>query len=341
MKNNLILSPSGVGSFMAILLVFLFIGKTINAQITIHTIGLKNTSELIGFFRHSAASPPLISAHRGGSRVGFPENCLATFENTLQYMPAIFEIDPRLTKDSVAVLMHDATLDRTTTGKGKLADYTWEELKKIRLKDKEGNVTPYPISTLDEVLEWGKGKTIFVLDDKDLPYKMVAELLRKHNAFANTLMTTRNAKIAKQFYQLDNRFVFEAYVFDMEDVAEYEAEGIPWSHVMAYIGPKDIPENAPLCRELNKRGVKAMISGAPSIDKEFLAGKTTAYNDAFSHGIEIFESDQPVQAAIQTSGLQSQGKKKLKFYGKKEIPLNEIKFQPTPVAGEKEINLKK
>ena len=41
---------------------------------------------------------------------------------------------PRLTKDSVIVLMHDATLDRTTSGKGKLADFTWNELQQIRLQ---------------------------------------------------------------------------------------------------------------------------------------------------------------------------------------------------------------
>jgi glycerophosphoryl diester phosphodiesterase len=47
----------------------------------------------------------------------------------------MFEIDPRITKDSVVVLMHDATLDRTTTGTGRVADHTWAELQQLRLKD--------------------------------------------------------------------------------------------------------------------------------------------------------------------------------------------------------------
>lgn len=62
-------------------------------------------------------------------------------------MQAFFELDPRLTKDSVIVLMHDTTIDRTTAGKGKLAEYTWEELQSFRLKDSEGNPTPYKIPT--------------------------------------------------------------------------------------------------------------------------------------------------------------------------------------------------
>ena len=46
------------------------------------------------------------------------------------------------------MIMHDATLDRTTNGTGKIADYTWEELKKLRLKDPEGNVTDNNLSFL-------------------------------------------------------------------------------------------------------------------------------------------------------------------------------------------------
>ena len=83
-----------------------------NAQIVIHTININNREELTDFFRYEENNSPLISGHRGGARIGFPENCIATLENTLQYTPAIFEIDPRLTKDSVVVLMHDGTLDR-------------------------------------------------------------------------------------------------------------------------------------------------------------------------------------------------------------------------------------
>ena len=50
---------------------------------------------------------------------GYPENCIETFENTLSHMPSFFEIDPQMTRDSVIVLMHDPTIDRTTTGKEK------------------------------------------------------------------------------------------------------------------------------------------------------------------------------------------------------------------------------
>ena len=106
----------------------------------------------------------MVSGHRGGYEEGYAEICIVGLENVLTLMPAFFEIDPRLTKDSVIVLMHDATLDRTTTGKGKIKDYTWEELQSLRLKDHSGKVTDCRIPTLEEVIVWSKGKTIFYFD---------------------------------------------------------------------------------------------------------------------------------------------------------------------------------
>ncbi len=55
---------------------------------------------------------------------GYPENCIESCEKTLSMMPTFFEIDFSFTKDSVMVLMHDLTIDRTTNGKGRVADYT-------------------------------------------------------------------------------------------------------------------------------------------------------------------------------------------------------------------------
>ena len=109
---------------------------------------------------------PLISAHRGGPYPGFPENAIETFENISNYIPTIIECDVSMSKDSILVLMHDKTLDRTTTGQGNITDLTYEELKKLQLIDNNGNVTSYQIPTLEEVLVWGKDKMLFTLDVK-------------------------------------------------------------------------------------------------------------------------------------------------------------------------------
>src|SRR6185369_1446845 len=118
--------------------------------------------------KYTGESLPLVSGHRGGAAVGFPENCIATFEHTLANTFAMLEIDPRYAKDGAIVVHHDPTLERTTTGKGRVVDMTLQELKQLRLKDTEGNRTEFQIPTLDEVLDWARGKTIVVLDQKDV-----------------------------------------------------------------------------------------------------------------------------------------------------------------------------
>src|SRR6185369_5930457 len=113
------------------------------AKAPLHRIDPKTAEGLRKILAYSAERLPVVSAHRGGPQAGFPENCIATFENTLQHTYAFLEIDPRLTKDGAIVVLHDPTLERTTTGRGKLADLTLAEVRKLRLKDPQGNVTPY------------------------------------------------------------------------------------------------------------------------------------------------------------------------------------------------------
>jgi len=177
-----------------------------------HILKIQNSQELHQFFRYTGADIPLISGHRGGTIKGYPENCIATFENTLRHTPAFFEIDPRLTKDNVIVLMHDATLERTTTAKGKVSDYTLAQLKELKLKDIFGNVTKFGIPTLEEVIVWSKGKTILNLDKKDVPLPMMAAKLRELGAEANVMLTVHTAAQAKFYYEDNNKRMFSAFI---------------------------------------------------------------------------------------------------------------------------------
>src|SRR5688572_20012996 len=89
-----------------------------------HRLDPRTPEGLRELFRRTGEPLPVLSAHRGGPMKGFPENCLATFSNTLQHTFSLMEIDPRYTKDGEIVLFHDATLERTSTGRGRVADLT-------------------------------------------------------------------------------------------------------------------------------------------------------------------------------------------------------------------------
>lgn len=82
-------------------------------------------------FKPTGEPLPLLSAHRGGAGRGLPENCMATFEATVQRGWSLLEIDLRTSKDGVIVLMHDPTLDRTSNGTEPIKDRTLAELREL------------------------------------------------------------------------------------------------------------------------------------------------------------------------------------------------------------------
>src|SRR5690606_8715002 len=276
----------------------LFITPLLAQEQKLHTISIKHPKQLHKFFSYDANAPVVISGHRGGMTAGFPENSIATFENTLRFTPAFYEIDPRLTKDSVIVLMHDATLGRTTTGRGKLADYVWEELDEFRLKDKDGIVTAYKIPTLEEVINWARGKTILNLDVKDVPPEMTANLIKTLNAWAFVMLPVHSPEQALFYLKKNSQSMFSAHIRTVEQFHAYDKAGIPWKQVMAYIGPTVRPENKTLYDLLHTKGVKCMISSASSYDKlATKAERAEAYKNIVLDGADVLESDYPIEVA--------------------------------------------
>jgi len=265
---------------------------------SLKVISLDNTNAFHEFFRFKEGNSIIISGHRGGMVEGFPENSIATFENTLKHMPAFYEIDPRLTKDSIIVLMHDATLDRTTTGTGKVSDYTWEELKKFRLKDPQGNVTEFGLPSLAEAIEWARGKTILNLDKKDVPFEMTAAIIKEHKAEAFMMLTVHSPEEARFYLDKNPNSMFSAHILTTEMFDRYDKAGIPWSQVMAYIGPNVKPENQKMYALLHSKGVKCMISAASTYDKLPTTNeRAEAYRKIALDGADVIETDLPIEVS--------------------------------------------
>lgn len=106
----------------------LFLGCQSVTQLSSPTIEISDVQAAQDFYFWTEDRIPMVSAHRGGPYPGFPENAIETFENVSKQTPAVIEFDVAISKDSVLVLMHDNTLERTTTGSGKVIDHTYAEL---------------------------------------------------------------------------------------------------------------------------------------------------------------------------------------------------------------------
>ncbi|MDB4947783.1 MAG: hypothetical protein JWM27_432 [Gemmatimonadetes bacterium] len=107
------------------------------------------------------AGGPLLIAHRGGSALA-PENTLAAFRRALAWWRAdLLEIDVHATRDGHAVVIHDDAVDRTTEGRGRVADLTLAQVQALdaghRFTPDAGKTFPFrgrgvAIPTLREVL---------------------------------------------------------------------------------------------------------------------------------------------------------------------------------------------
>jgi glycerophosphoryl diester phosphodiesterase len=102
-------------------------------------------------FHPQAGARAAVAAHRGGALL-WPENSLLAFRNAAALGADYLELDVHLSRDGEVVVIHDPTLDRTTSGTGPVRDRTVDELRALRLRDRHGMVTAETIPTLDEVI---------------------------------------------------------------------------------------------------------------------------------------------------------------------------------------------
>jgi len=130
-----------------------------------------NTFKVYEFIERTGGFPAHC-CHRGGSGDFGPENTMYNFRRCVwEFNTQIIEIDLALTKDEHLVIIHDEKVDRTTNGKGRVIDYTLDELKKLdaashyaHLKDQKISIPTFK-EFLDEFIP--EPNLVFFLDFKD------------------------------------------------------------------------------------------------------------------------------------------------------------------------------
>lgn len=127
-------------------------------------------------------------AHRGAADSA-PENTLAAIGKALEGPAEFIEIDVHRTRDGQVVVMHDATVDRTTNGQGKIADLTLAELRQLDAGSWfDPGFRQEKVPTLEEVLALVNGKKKLLIEIKkgDDYYEGIEEhtleLIRQHKA---------------------------------------------------------------------------------------------------------------------------------------------------------------
>lgn len=128
---------------------------------------------------------PMVIAHRGFSG-RYPENTLRAFNEALKLPVDAIELDVRRTKDSVLVVIHDETVDRTTNGRGRVRNLNWSEIQKLDAGSWKGSeFAGERIPRVEEALKLINGqKAVFLEIKEPETAEQVIRTLRRLDAFS-------------------------------------------------------------------------------------------------------------------------------------------------------------
>lgn len=140
----------------------------------------------------------MIFAHRGDWR-NAPENSLQGYQNCIDEGIDGIEIDIQESKDGELIILHDATLERTTTGKGVVREKTLFELKELYLKNSLGRKTRHKIPTYRQVLQLCKGKILIQVDKWQKSRDKVLRIAEEEGCLKQIILRgTSDSKKAKE-----------------------------------------------------------------------------------------------------------------------------------------------
>ena len=146
----------------------------------------------------------LAIAHRGDWQ-NAPENSLAAIRGAIAKGAELVEIDVQSTADGHLVIVHDATIDRTTTGRGTVCELDLHAVRATRLRAGEGGsaaaITDMMVPTLAEALEEARGRVVLNLDTKyardlDAVVAMVKQMGSEADVLIKSPINTQDERIA-------------------------------------------------------------------------------------------------------------------------------------------------
>ena len=176
-------------------------------------IGVLNAQDRIASLRnnllHDDTHSVLVVSHRADWR-NAPENSLQAIKNCMAMGVDMVEIDLKKTKDGQLILLHDKTIDRTTTGKGNPEDYTLAELRQFRLRNGAGHKTDHVIPTFEEVMTLCKGKILVNVDKGYDYFKDAYAILEKTGTVQQCIM---KAGLPYEQVRKENGEVLEKMIF--------------------------------------------------------------------------------------------------------------------------------
>tara|TARA_Y100000296_G_scaffold78915_1_gene102266 strand:- start:65 stop:727 length:663 start_codon:yes stop_codon:yes gene_type:complete len=137
--------------------------------------------------------------HRGAPGY-LDENTIEGFKKALALKCDMIEFDVRKCKSGEIILMHDRRVTRATNGRGFVRNLEYKDLKKLKTNN------GYKIPTLDQALQYLKGKCKIIIHIKDKKsYPIIVALVEKHKLTKDVILSSYKTRVLKKIKQIDSR----------------------------------------------------------------------------------------------------------------------------------------
>ena len=250
-------------------------------------IAQAQVDEIRANFLDADSKVVLVASHRA-AHLKFPENSIPAIQRAIELGVDIIELDVKVSKDGIPMLMHDGTIDRTTTGSGMPSDYTYQELKQFRLIHK-GDTTDQLIPSFEEALKLIKGKVMVDIDLKTDQLDPIIEVIQQNGCedhvffFDSDYEALQYVKDANPAFYLMPR----AYSYEMADsaIVRFKPEVV---HIDFKFYTPEVVQLIKLNDAriwINSLGLPDMAFGTENEDK--------ALDKILKFGANIIQTDQP------------------------------------------------
>lgn len=251
----------------------------------------------------------VVASHRGDWR-NYPENSIPAIESVIRMGVDIMELDVKMTKDSVLILMHDKTIDRMTNGKGRVCDITYDSLMTFNMRRAHNIVTDtLKVPTLREALLCCKDRILVNVDHAYPYYEQIVKLTEELGVAGQVLMKSKSSidKVNEDTQKYGSRMLYMPVV-DVNKpkgkklFTEYLEKGVvPMAFELCWQYPgEEIDECVKLVHQMgSKIWVNtiwaSLCGGLGNDDDAALAAKNPAdvYGQYIDMGVSMIQTDRP------------------------------------------------
>jgi glycerophosphoryl diester phosphodiesterase len=265
------------------------------------------TEKILAEIADPASSHVVVVSHRGDWR-NHPENSIPAIESVIRMGVDMVELDVKMTKDSVLVLMHDNTIDRMTNGKGRVSDITYDSLMTFKMRRAHNVVTDtIKVPTLRQALLCCKDRILVNVDHAYPYYKEIVALTEELGVTGQVLMKGKSsiAQVREDMSRNENNLLYMPII----DINRPQGQALFSEYVKSGTAPMAFEvcwqkpgEELDYCfEEIRKMGSRIWVNtlwpslcgGFGNDDDAALADPAVVYGRHIQAGASMIQTDRP------------------------------------------------